>query len=413
MSRGRTARRLLPFGTTIFSEMTALAVEHGAINLAQGFPDFEGPPEIVDAAVAALRDGHNQYQRSMGHPVLVEAVADRIADLYGLRYDPMTEVTITCGATEAIAASMLGLVNPGDEVILFEPYYDSYPATVALAGGNPRFCGLRFPDFALDEDELGRLFGPRTRLLVLNTPHNPTGKVFERDELEYIAGLCAHHGVVVLADEVYEHLTFDGAEHVPIACIDGMREQTLTVSSLGKTYSFTGWKTGWVTGPIDLVAAVQAAHQFLTFCTPGPLQLAAAVALREHGRRYTAALRREYAERRDRLVAALAGVGFQVTPPAGTYFVMAGFGDLFDGDDREFACFLTAEVGVACIPPSVFYSEEPQSARQLARFAFCKRGGTLDAAAERLRAGLGRGSRARAGAAAEAGGSDQAGSGAK
>lgn len=381
----RVARRLAPFGTTIFSEMTALAQKHGAINLSQGFPDFEGPPEIVEAAVAALRDGaSNQYVRSMGHPELVAAVAERVAARYGLAWDPMTEVMISCGATEAIAAAMLGLIDPGDEVVLFEPVYDSYPATVAMAGGTARCCPLRAPDFGFDEAELAGLFGPRTRALVLNSPHNPTGKVFAPDELAAIARLCQAHDVVVIADEVYEHLTYDGAVHVPIATLPGMAERTLTVSSLGKTFSFTGWKTGWTTGPAPLVAAAQAAHQFLTFCTPGPIQQAAAHALRTYGDAFVAGLKAEFQARRDLLVGALREVGFDVAPPAGTYFAMAGFGRLFDGDDRAFAHHLAEHVGVACVPPSVFYPEHPEEGRRLARFAFCKREATLREAAGRL-----------------------------
>lgn len=383
--RPRTAQRLAPFGTTIFSEMTALAVKHGAINLSQGFPDFEGPSAIVDAAVSALRDGtSNQYVRSMGHPELVAAVAERVAALYGLSWDPLSEVMITCGATEGIAAAMLGLVDPGDEVILFEPVYDSYPATVAMAGGVARYCPLRAPDFAFDEAELTALFGPRTRLLLLNSPHNPTGKVFAPEELAVIARLCQAHGVTVVADEVYEHLTYDGTTHVPIATLPGMAERTLTISSLGKTYSLTGWKTGWSTGPADLVAAAQAAHQFLTFCTPGPIQQAAAHALRAFGDDFTATLRAEFQARRDLLVGALRDVGFDVVPPAGTYFIMAGFGRLFDGDDRAFAYHLAEKHGVACVPPSVFYPEHPEEGRGLARFAFCKREATLREAAARL-----------------------------
>jgi len=387
--RPRVAKRLAPFGTTIFSEMTALAVKHGAINLSQGFPDFEGPAQIVDAAVAAMRQGQsNQYVRSMGHPELVAAVAERVKSDYGLAWDPMAEVMITCGATEGIAAAMLGLVDPGDEVILFEPVYDSYPATVAMAGGVARYCPLRAPDFAFDEAELAGLFGPRTRVLLLNSPHNPTGKVFAPDELAAIARLCQAHDVVVVADEVYEHLTYDGAVHVPIATLPGMAERTLSISSLGKTYSLTGWKTGWTTGPAALVAAAQAAHQFLTFCTPGPIQQAAAHALRSLGGDFVAGLKAEYQARRDLLVGALRDVGFDVAPPAGTYFVMAGFRALFDGDDRAFAYHLAEHHGVACVPPSVFYPAHPDEGRGLARFAFCKREETLREAVGRL-GGLG------------------------
>jgi len=376
--------RLRPFGTTIFSEMTALAVRHGAINLAQGFPDFEGPSGIVDAAVDALRGGHNQYARSMGHPDLVAAIADKYRETYGLAFDPLAEVTVLCGATEGIAAALLGLLDPGDEVILFEPFYDSYPACVALAGATARFCTLRFPDFALDVDALSALFGPRTRVLVLNSPHNPTGKVFDRAELDAIARLCQAHGVVVVADEVYEHLTFDGAAHLPMAALPGMGERTLTVSSTGKTYSLTGWKIGWAVGPAPLVAAAQAAHQFLTFCAATPLQVAMSRAIRAFGADYFNRLRAEYAVRRGLLMDVLTDAGFEVAAPAGTYFVLADFSRLWDGDDRSFANHLIERYGVAAIPPSVFYQAAPEAGRRLLRFAFCKRRETLEAAAERL-----------------------------
>ncbi len=379
------AQRLLPFGTTIFSEMTALALERNAINLSQGYPDFDGPPEVIEAAVEALRRGPNQYARSAGLPELTAAVAAHQQRHYGLELDPLREVSITSGATEGIAASLLGLLDPGDEVILIEPFYDSYPACVALAGATPHFVTLRFPDFRLDRDELAAAVSPRTRVLVLNTPHNPTGRVFERSELEGIARVCQAHDLVVVADEVYEHLTFDGTRHVPIASLEGMRDRVLTVGSLGKTYSLTGWKIGWVTGPAQLVAATQAAHQFLTFCSPPPLQLAAAHALGALGDAYYVSLRGEFEARRDLLVEALREVGFEVSIPRGTYFVVAAFGRLFAGDDRAFVRHLVETCGVAAIPPSVFYGADPDEGHRLVRFAFCKRLDTLSEAAQRLR----------------------------
>ncbi|HEX9886722.1 MAG TPA: aminotransferase class I/II-fold pyridoxal phosphate-dependent enzyme [Longimicrobiales bacterium] len=377
--------KLRPFGTTIFAEMTALAQQHGAINLAQGFPDFEGPPEIVDAAVRALRSGDNQYARSRGHPELVRAIAEAQARHYGLEYDPMEEVVVFSGATEGIAASMLGLLEPGDEVILLEPFYDSYPPGLALSGAVPRFLTLRFPDFALDGDALRALVTERTRMIVLNTPMNPTGKVFTTDELDVVAGVCREHDLIALTDEVYEHLVFDGAEHVPLAARPGMRERTLTLSSAGKTYSFTGWKIGWGTGPRELVDGAQAAHQFLTYAIATPLQVAVAYALRHHSGDYLTRFREEYAARRDFLAGALAEAGFRVTVPRGTYFILAGFQDLFPGDDREFAYWLTREHGVASLPPSSFYAADVEEGRRLTRFAFCKRMETLEAAVERLR----------------------------
>jgi N-succinyldiaminopimelate aminotransferase len=378
--------RLRPFGTTIFSEMTRLANEHGAINLAQGFPDFEGPPALVEAAVEALRGGHNQYSRSQGHPALVEAVAADRGARFGLRYDPMQEVAVFSGATEAIASTMLGLLSPGDEVLLFEPFYDSYPALAALAGATVRHYSLRAPDFAIDPDRLAALFSSRTKLVVLNTPHNPTGKVFTRDELELVARLCEEHGAVVLADEVYEHLTYDGVEHVSIATIPGMRERTVAVSSAGKSFSFTGWKIGWATGPAALIAAAQAAHQFVTFATATPLQLAVASALRTLGPDYYGSVRREFQARRDFLLGVLRAAGFEPIVPRGAYFIVAGFGRHSAEDDRAFARHMTAARGVAVIPSSPFYAAEPGEGRRLVRFAFCKRQETLERAAQRLRA---------------------------
>jgi N-succinyldiaminopimelate aminotransferase len=379
-----TSKKLEPFGTTIFSEMTALAQEHGAINLAQGFPDFDGPAEVVQAAVEALHGGHNQYARSMGHPLLVEAVASSVERRHGLAYDPRREVLVFSGATEGIASALLGLTDPGDEVILFEPFYDSYPACIAMAGAVPRFATLRFPDFAVDAPALERLFNSRTRLLLLNTPHNPTGKVFSREELELIAGLCRSHGVTVVTDEVYEHITY-GAEHVPIAGLPGMRERTLAISSAGKTFSLTGWKVGWAYGPAPLVAAAQAAHQFVTFATATPLQVAVARALGEQGDRYFEGLRADYRARRDFLVEALRDAGLEPAVPEGTYYILADFSRVFDGDDRAFARRLVERHGVAAIPPGVFYAAAPEDGRKLIRFAFPKRMETLRAAAERLR----------------------------
>ncbi len=379
------AQRLRPFGTTIFSEMTALALERGAINLSQGYPDFDGPPPVVAAAVQALHSGRNQYARSMGLPELTRAVAAHQRQWYGLDYDPETEVVVTNGTTEGIAAALLGLVDPGDEVILVEPFYDSYPACVALAGGVARYATLRFPDFRLDLDEVEALVTPRTRVLVLNTPHNPTGTVLTRAELEGVARLCQRHDLVVVADEVYEHLTYGAARHVPLATLPGMRERVLTLSSTGKTFSVTGWKVGWGTGPAALVAAAQAAHQFLTFCTPPPLQLAAAVALSGLGDAYFDELRRDFEHRRDLLVGALRDIGLDVSVPAGTYFVLADFRRVFAGDDRGFVRHLLDACGVAAIPPSVFYAARPEEGQRLVRFAFCKRAETLAAAADRLR----------------------------
>ncbi len=378
------SRKLRPFGTTIFAEMTRLAAERDAVNLSQGFPDFDGPPELVEAAIRALREGRNQYARSRGEPDLVRAIAEDRRKRYGTGYDPDTEVVVFSGATEGIASSLLGILDPGDEVVLFEPFYDSYPAAAALAGAAARYVTLRFPDFSFTEADLEAAVTDRTRLLVLNSPHNPTGKVFTPGELSVVARVAARHDLLVLADEVYEHLVFDGARHVPLSSLPGMRERTLTLSSAGKTFSFTGWKVGWGLGPKPLVDAAQAAHQFVTYATATPLQAAVAHALARLGEEYYETLRRAYRARRDFLADALRRAGFAVALPRGTYFILASFEGLFEGDDREFARHLVEEIGVAAIPPSAFYARRPEEGRRLLRFAFCKRMETLEEAARRL-----------------------------
>lgn len=397
--RPTTAERFAPFGTTIFTEMTLLAQKHGAVNLAQGFPDFDGPEYIRAAAAHALQAGHNQYARMFGVPTLNRALADEWQRLTGHAIDPDTQVTVTSGCTEAIAASLLGLINPGDEVVLFEPYYDSYLAGVAMAGGVARVVTLRAPsgpggEFTFDEAELRRAFTPRTRAILVNTPHNPTGKVFTRAELTLIAELCQHHGVIALCDEVYEHLIFEPGHrpHVRLATLPGMAERTLTLSSLGKSFSLTGWKIGWAIGPADLTRAVRAAHQFLTFATATPLQHAAAAALSMHEQRERALadLVATLSANREFLLGVLERCGVRTIRPHGAYFIVGDWsgsrfarpGRTLD-DDRAFCTFLTTEVGVAAIPPSVFYTNKGHG-RSLARFAFCKRPETLQAAAERL-----------------------------
>ncbi len=380
----RTSTKLQAFGNTIFSEMTALAQKHEAINLGQGFPDFEGPTSIIEAAVDALRRGHNQYARSAGVPPLVEAIAAQREELHGLSYDPKTEVGVYTGCTEGLMASMLGLLDPGDEVLMFEPVYDSYPVCAAMAHATARYVPLAFPDYEIDFERLEAAITKRTKVLLINTPHNPTGKVLSRDELESIASICLKYDLLALTDEVYEHITFDGVPHIPLASIPGMRDRTLSLSSTGKTYSLTGWKIGWATGPKDMVAAAQAAHQFLTFAAATPLQHATAFALREYGPAFFASLRAEYLERRDRLLSCLRDVGLTVPTPKGAYFLLADFSSRFEGDDVAFARHLTTEIGVAAIPPSFFYPAHPEQGRHLIRFAFCKQMSTLEAAIERL-----------------------------
>ena len=365
-----TADRLAPFGVTIFSEMTALAIEHDAINLGQGFPNWEGAGFVKEAAARSMIGGDaDQYPPSPGIPGLRQAIADRYGPLLGRDLDPDVEITVTSGCTEALAASFLGLVNPGDEVVLVEPFYDAYPVYVAMAGAVPRYVQLRAPDFALDPDELRAAFSPKTKVIVINTPHNPSGRVLTRDELQLVADLCQEFDVVAITDEVYEEMVFDGS-HVRLATLPGMWERTLTLSSLGKTFSLTGWKVGWGIGPPGLSAGLRSAHQFLTFTTPTPVQHGAKAAL-EVDDSFYAELRDSYRAKRDLLAAGLTDVGFDVYTPQGTYFLMAGFEQFGFDDDRAFARHLVIQAGVVAIPPSVFY-HEPEDGKQLIRFAFCK-----------------------------------------
>ncbi len=380
--------RLVEFGTTIFAEMSALALVTGAINLGQGFPDTDGPREVADAAVAAIRAGHNQYPPGLGIADLRLAVAEHQKRFYGLDFDPDTEVLITAGATEAIAAVMLSLLEPGDEVVLFEPYYDSHIAGIAMAGAERRLVTLRPPHYRFDPDELAAAIGPRTRMIVVNSPHNPTGKVFDREELELIADLCRRHDLLAVTDEVYEHLAYDG-EHIPMATLPGMRERTISVSSGGKTFSFTGWKIGWVCAEPELRDAVTTTKQFLTFVNGAPFQHAIAVGLRL-GDDYFDGLRANLMARRDQLSDGLAEAGLEVYRPAGTYFVTADVRPLGFDDGMALCRKLPELCGVVAVPSVVFYDNEDEG-RHLVRFAFCKRPEVLDEAVERL-AKLGRGS---------------------
>ncbi|MFD7707337.1 pyridoxal phosphate-dependent aminotransferase [Streptomyces sp. NPDC059786] len=380
-------RRLAEFGTTIFAEMSALALSTGAINLGQGFPDTDGPEEIREAAVRALRDGRgNQYPPGPGVPELREAVAAHQRRRYGLAYDPGTEVLVTAGATEAIAASLLALVEPGDEVIAFEPYYDSYAASIAMAGGRRVPVTLRPHEgaFRLDLDELRDAVTDRTRLLLVNTPHNPTGTVLTRAELAEIARLAVERDLLVVTDEVYEHLAFDDAEHVPLASFPGMRERTVTIGSAGKTFSFTGWKVGWVTSTPELTGAVRSAKQFLTYVASGPFQYAVAEALALPDA-YFDAFRADMRAKRDVLAAGLADAGFEVFRPAGTYFVTTDIRPLGESDGFAFCRALPERAGVVAVPNAVFYDDREAGA-PFVRFAFCKRTEVLEEAAKRLKA---------------------------
>jgi len=374
-------RRMRHHGPTIFTEISALAQRYDAVNLGQGFPDTDGPPEMVAAAARAVASGQNQYPPLSGRPELLAAIAAHQQHWYGLTVDPASEVLVTVGATEAIAATILAFCEPGDEVVMFEPYYDSYAAMVDLAGAVRRTATLRFPDFEVDEAELRAAFSPRTRLVLLNSPHNPTGKVFSRAELELIARLAVEHDCWVVTDEVYEHLTF-GVDHVPLATLPGMADRTLTISSAGKTFSATGWKVGWVSGPAAAVAAIRTVKQFLTFGVGGPFQLAAATALALPDATFLG-LRDQLWAKRDLLVGALGAAGLTVAVPDGTYFVVADAAPLGVTDAVAFARELPQRVGVAAIPVRVFH-DDPTAAPTLLRFAFCKRDDVLREGAARL-----------------------------
>ncbi|MBB1247093.1 pyridoxal phosphate-dependent aminotransferase [Streptomyces durbertensis] len=394
MGRPLLNRRLAEFGTTIFAEMSALAQRTGAINLGQGFPDTDGPEEIREAAVRALRDGRgNQYPPGPGVPELRQAVADHQRRFHGLTYDPDTEVLVTAGATEAIAATLLALLEPGDEVIALEPYYDSYAAGVAMAGGRRVPVTLRPHEgrFRLDLDELRAAVTPRTRLILLNTPHNPTGTVLTRDELAAIAELACERDLLVVTDEVYEHLVFDG-EHLPLAGFGdrfpGLRDRVVTISSAGKTFSYTGWKVGWVTAAPALVSAVRSAKQYLTYVSAGPFQYAVAEALALPDAYFTD-LRADLRHKRDILAEGLRTAGFEVYQPAGTYFITTDVAPLGEKDAYDFCRALPERCGVVAVPNSVFY-DNPDAARTHVRFAFCKRAEVLTEAATRLRTAFAR-----------------------
>ncbi len=377
------ADRLKPFGESVFATFSRLANEFGAVNLGQGFPNFDGPDFVKEAGIRAIRDGHGQYGRMFGLPQVNRAIADRFKKDTGVEVDPEAEVTVTSGCTEAIAAAILGLVNPADEVVLMEPFYDSYPAAVAMAGGVVRTVRLQAPEFAIPLQELRSVVGPRTRLIVLNTPHNPTGRVFTPDELAGVAAIAREHDCLVLSDEVYEKIWFQ-EPHVSICTLSGMRERTIVLNSLGKTFSLTGWKLGWAIAPAHLTQGIRAAHQFLTFCSATPLQCAVVDALQAPDSYYVQ-LRAEYQVRRDALVSVLNGVGLSPLVPQGSYFVLADHTSFGFETDVEFAHAVVKHAGVAVIPCSAFYST-PQGAHALVRLAFCKTLKTIQEAGARLQA---------------------------
>jgi len=380
-----TATRLASLSESVFTRISRLAQQHKAVNLGQGFPNFDGPDFVKDAGKAAIDGGFGQYARMYGAPDVNQAIADRARVDQGLHIDPEDEITVTSGCTEAIAAAMLGLVNPGDEVVVIEPFYDSYPATIAMAGGVLRTVRLQAPDFRLPLEALRAAVNNRTRLILLNSPHNPTGRVFDHDELQAVAEIATHAGCLVISDEVYEHIWFDRA-HRSIATLPGMRERTIVLGSIGKTFSLTGWKIGWAIAPPQLTAAIRAAHQFLTFCSATPLQHAAITALRAP-ETYFKQLRSDYALRRAAMLTVLREAGFDPRVPEGSYFVLADHTRFGHSSDEAFCEHLIRQVGVAAIPCSPFYAD-PSTGQALVRFAFCKTLQTIEQAGERFKGHL-------------------------
>jgi len=380
--RTLVSHRSTLFTESVIREMTRLCQQHDGVNLAQGFPDFPAPDSIKEEAARAVRADVNQYAITWGARRLREALAAKTARFTGLEYDPETEITVCCGATECMAATLMALVNPGEEVIVFEPFYETYGPDAVLCGASPRFVRLREPDWRYDPVELEKSFSNRTKAIVINTPNNPTGKVFTRDELAHIAALCRKWDVVAITDEIYEHILYDGAQHIPLATLEGMRERTVTISGASKTYSVTGWRIGWCLAPPALTAAIRKVHDFLTVGAPAPLQEAAALALESPVGYYTK-LADSYRERRDYLVPALEAAGFRAFTPRGAYYVMTDISGFGAPDDVSFARGLVAGVGVAAVPGSSFYSD-PAAGRQRLRFHFARRRETLEAAVERL-----------------------------
>jgi aspartate/methionine/tyrosine aminotransferase len=383
----RLAKRVQQMETTIFSVISQMATDFNAINLGQGFPDFNGPEWLIQETQHAMQAGYNQYAPLMGVAPLRNVLASIYKNRYHLSYNPLTEITVTSGATEAIFDSIFGLVDPQDEVILFEPYYDSYKACVELAGGKPIFIPLRSPSFTFDPSELKAAITPHTKLIVVNTPHNPTGKVFSQDELITIASYAIEHNLTVLSDEVYEYMTFDGISHHAIASIPNMRERTITISSTGKTFGMTGWKIGWACAPQALTQAVRRTHQFVTYATATPFQYGMAYAL-EQLSSYVPEMRKMYQEKRDLLFRGLEELGFEPIKPGGTYFIVAGYANHSTKKAFDFSSELIKEAGVATIPLSVFYSQSKEG-RQYIRFCFAKEHRTLQIALEKLQRWIG------------------------
>jgi len=378
-----SSERALKFTESVIREMTRVCLKHQGVNLAQGFPDFPAPAEIKEAAVQAIRADFNQYAITWGTPALRQAIADKFAWYNGVSIDPEREITVCCGSTEAMIASLMAIINPGEEVIVFEPFYENYGPDTILCDATPRFITLHEPDWHFDDQELTRAFNNKTKAIIINTPNNPTGKVFSRKELQLIADLCLKWGVVAVTDEIYEHILYDGAKHISIASLPGMRDQTITINSISKTYSLTGWRVGWAIAPAHLTASIRKVHDFLTVGAPHPLQEAAAKALRID-RSYYQTLANEYKERRDFLAQVLEETGFRVYHPDGAYYIMTDVGHFGFLDDVSFAFYLVEKIGVATVPGSSFYSHPSLGATKI-RFCFPKKMETLQRAAEKLR----------------------------
>lgn len=383
MAAPRTSQRTHSFTESVIREMTRVAQEHDAINLAQGFPDFPAPALLKEAACEAIRSDRNQYAITWGSPRLRKALVAKYRKWYGIEVEGDQEITVTCGATEAMAAVMLAVIDPGDEVIILQPFYENYGPDAILCGAHPVFLPLEPPQYRLDADRLASLVTSRTRAVVVNTPNNPTGRVLDRSELEAIAGLCLEHDLLAITDEIYEHIYYEG-EHIPIATLAGMRDRTITVSGLSKTFSITGWRIGTIIAPPDLTAAIRKVHDFLTVGAPAPLQDACAAGLESLGPEYYSGMVRDYRARRDVLHSALVDSGFQCEKPQGAYYILADFSELSDESDHVFSRRMARDAKVLPVPGSSFHSP-PELGRSLVRFAFCKRLETLEKAGERLR----------------------------
>lgn len=386
-SIARSARQMLSgkaerFTESVIREMTRLAMRHGAVNLAQGFPDFAAPAEIKKAAQDAIAADINQYAITWGAKALRDAIAEKFERTQGVTIDPEREITVCCGSTEAMMAAMMAIINPGDEVVVLEPFYENYGPDAILSGATPRFVKLRPPNWSFDPQELASAFGPRTKAIILNTPNNPTGKVFQHAELEFIRDLCVRWNAFAITDEIYEHILYDGAEHISMARIDGMRDRTITVNGMSKTYSVTGWRVGWAIAPPEASAAIRKVHDFLTVGAAAPLQQAGAIALRLP-ESYYQKLAADYLARRDRMLSILERAGFACFKPRGAYYIMTDISKFGYPNDVSFAKFLVEKIGVAVVPGSSFYNDPADGARQV-RFTFCKTEKTLAAAAERL-----------------------------